>query len=546
MSILNFLVQLMSGAMLLLFSVRFMRIGIERLWSARIRESLNAQSSTLGNVLKGAGLGFVMQGATVVMLIAAGLAGTGAIPAVSAAVVALGADMGSALAVQFLHLPVSALGPLAILAGATLYLRAASPRYRNFGRTILGLGLIFLSLSIIRASVAPLGTMPGTAAAVGYLNGDPVTAALAGMVLTLIMHSSVAALLTAVAFSSHAGLGTLAGLAFMLGCNLGSALLPLWLLKHENELTKTVATAVAVLRSLMAVLLIVIVAAAGGALENLDVNNTGQVILTGHIAFNFVLLLLAPFVGRLTLYLQRTGNNKTKTPDLAVAIENGSEDDLPLVVLKRRLSGMLDIAAAQLDEAACDDPDKTAAQALESRMNAHLADIRVLYARLPTDAGLDLDMAQQIFDYAIRVERAGDLLSGRYLQLRLEQLQGACRFSDEGQAEIDGLTAAVRRAVLLSQEAVWTGNIAIARKLVMHKQHVADLERQSREAHLARLRRGNLTSLASSNQHLEAIADLKEVNSKLATIGYAVLEQHGQLKKTRLKAVPQTASPRQI
>ena len=136
--------------MLLLFSVRFMRIGIERLWSAQIRASLSEGSSHLRNLLKGTALGFVMQGATVVMLMAAGLAGSGAIPLVSAAVVALGADLGSALAVRFLQLPISALGPLAVLAGATTYLRADRPGVRNFGRVVLGLGLIFLSLSITR------------------------------------------------------------------------------------------------------------------------------------------------------------------------------------------------------------------------------------------------------------------------------------------------------------------------------------------------------------------------------------------------------------
>ena len=207
----------MSGAMLLLFSVRFMRIGIERLWSAQIRTSLNEHSSALGNLFKGAGLGFAMQGSAVVMLMGAGLAGTGAIPVVSAAVVAFGADMGSALAVQFLQLPVSALGPLAILVGATIYLRAPQSRLRNYGRVLLGLGLVFLSLSIIRTSVAPIGALEGTTPITGYLNRDPVTAALLGIALTLLMHSSVAALLTAVAFVDHAGIMPIPALAFRSG-----------------------------------------------------------------------------------------------------------------------------------------------------------------------------------------------------------------------------------------------------------------------------------------------------------------------------------------
>lgn len=76
MAILSFLIHLLSGATLLLFAVRFMRVGIERLWSNRIRQNLGESSATMPLLAKGAALGFVMQGATVVMLMAAGMVGT--------------------------------------------------------------------------------------------------------------------------------------------------------------------------------------------------------------------------------------------------------------------------------------------------------------------------------------------------------------------------------------------------------------------------------------------------------------------------------------
>ncbi|MGV0908568.1 hypothetical protein [Martelella sp. FOR1707] len=92
---------------------------------------------------------------------------------------------------------------------------------------------------------------------------------------------------------------------------------------------------------------------------------------------------------------------------------------------------------------------------------------------------------------------------------------------------------------MIAHEAAWKGDAATAERLVRQKQHVADLEAESRAKHLARLRGGNLTSLASSDEHLETIAALKEVNSKFATIGYAVLERSGGLMKTRLKNADQ-------
>lgn len=536
MTILNFAVQLLSGAMVLLFAVRFMRIGIERLWGTQIRSSLNDGSSTVRNVMTGTGLGFVMQGSTAVVLIAAGLAGTGSIPVGVAASVALGADMGSALAVQFLQLPVSALGPLCILVGATLYLRATEPRLHNYGRTILGLGLIFLALSIIRQSVAPLANLPGAAAVVGYLNSDPITALLVGSALTLLMHSSIAALLAVLAFSLHAPLGVSAGLGIVLGANLGSALLSLWLLKYENARSKAVAGAVAGLRFGFVLLCLFLLAAAqfGGLIGRVGFS-TGQAMLAGHLAFNALLLLSAPLCMRLARFLDK--RIATDNAPLTVNVPKGVIDDVGLAfpTIKRQLASMLEIAALMLNEATAHTPDPERMANLEKRMNATLAGIREIYAKLPTANEAELADIQPIIDFAIRLERCGDIFAGKFIALRLEQTKGEYQFSEQGKAEIDAMVQAVHQAIILAEETAWTGDISTARRLVSHKQTVADMESHSRAAHLARLRQGDHLSLGSSNQHLEMIAALKETNSKFATIAYAVLDRHGDLRESRIK-----------
>ncbi len=536
MTILNFAIQLLSGAMVLLFAVRFMRIGIERLWGGRIRSSLGEGSSTVRNVVTGTGLGLVMQGSTAVVLIVAGLAGTGSIPVGVAASVALGADMGSALAVQFLQLPVSALGPLCILVGGYLHLRATEPRLRNYGRTILGLGLIFLSLSIIRQSVAPLANLPGAAAIVDYLNSDPVTAFLVGGALTLLMHSSIAALLATIAFALHAPLGVSAGLGVVLGANLGSALLPLWLLKYESARSKAVAGAVAGLRLgfVLLCLLVLVGAHFGGLIERVRFG-TGEVMLAGHLAFNAMLLLSAPLCMRLARFIdQRVGADSTP---LTVSLPKGVVDDVGLAfpMIKRQLASMLEIAALMLNDATAPVPDPERMAGLERRMNATLASIREIYAKLPTVDEAELADIRPIVDFAIRLERCGDIFAGKFITLRLEQIKGEYQFSEEGKAEIDAMVQAVHQAIILAEETAWTGDVSTARRLVGHKQAVTEMESHSRAAHLARLRQGDHLSLGSSNQHLETIAALKEINSKFATIAYATLDSHGDLRESRIK-----------
>ncbi|BCH27889.1 Na+cotransporter [Mesorhizobium sp. L-8-3] len=534
-TLLYFLVQLLSSAMLLLFSVRFMRIGIERLWSSQLRSSLSVDSPSVQNVAKGIGLGFVMQGATVVMLMAAGLVGTGAISIASAAGLAVGADLGSALAVQFLQLPMSAVGPFAILVGATAYLRAPLPLLRNIGRVVLGLGLIFLSLTMIRSSVAPIVEIEGADTVVAYLDRDWVTAALAGIVMTLLMHSSVAALLTAVAFAHHSTLGVVPALAFVLGCNVGSAVLPIWLLKSENGRARALALAVASLRCGVAGLLIPPLVLLRDVIEPIIPFSTGDAAVAGHLALNLIILPLTPVAVRIARVFEE--HLSTRSVGRGDSLPAGFTDDasLALPAMKRKLSAMLETASEMLEQVISKNPDKEAITALEEQMNAGLAGIREIYSKVSFEEEPWLEQSQQILDFAIRVERCGDVLAGKYLALRLLQAKGEYQLSDEGNAEVARLVEAVKQAILLAHDTAWTGDVESAERLVRHKQKVSGLEEQSRHAHLGRVRGGNLISLQSSNQHLELIAALKEINSKFATIGYAVLEQHGALKKSRLK-----------
>ena len=534
LEVLNFLAHLMSGATLLLFAVRFMRIGIERLWSARIRKNLSGQTSAPSLLVKGAGLGFLMQGATVVMLMAAGLAGSQTIPLLSAALLAVGADFGSALAVQVLTLPIGAVGPLAILIGGWLYLNTSEPDHRNFGRVVLGLGLVFLSLSLIRQAVVPLQQFAGAGAVLTYLNGDPVTAALLGMVLALAMHSSLAAILTVLAFASHGDLGVIGGLGFVIGCNIGSALLPVWLLRADTSQASSVAKSVAVLRVSLGALCLAALSLPywdAGQLSALPVYRT---LLIAHLGFNLFLMLLTPALPAILRLFPATEPDAEE--ERILLPENEQDPRFMAAALRGQVNRMLELLIQMFEAATGDAGNAAEIDALETRLNRALSRLRETYARLPEMSEEDGQSIRQIMDFAIRIEASGDLLSGKYAAVRRDAERGEFVFTEPGEAEIATLTDQVRRGIVLARHVFWSGDTDAARDLVLHKQYVTNLEAESKRQHLIRVRNGNLLSLASSDGHLELVAALKSINSKLATIGYAVLDKSGELAKTRLKA----------
>jgi phosphate:Na+ symporter len=64
---------------------------------------------------------------------------------------------------------------------------------------------------------------------------------------------------------------------------------------------------------------------------------------------------------------------------------------------------------------------------------------------------------------------------------------------------------------------------------------VREAERQAAESHLARLRAGRRESIDSSALHLDVLRDLKRIHSHICAVAFPILDEAGQLHRSRLK-----------
>jgi phosphate:Na+ symporter len=115
------------------------------------------------------------------------------------------------------------------------------------------------------------------------------------------------------------------------------------------------------------------------------------------------------------------------------------------------------------------------------------------------------------------------------------------RFSAEGWREIEALHVRVLDNLRMALGVFMSGDVAIARQLIAEKVAVRDAERQAAENHLARLRAGRPESIDSSALHLDILRDLKRIHSHICAIAYPLLDEAGQLYRSRLKRVERRA-----
>lgn len=546
MPVLTFLVQLFGATMLLLFAVRMVRTGIERAFGASFRRLVTTGRSAFSLAPVGVMLAIILQSSAAVTLLVAGFAASGAVGFVPGLAIVLGGDLGSALLIQLLSLRLDWLVPVLLGIGGVLFLKVERRGMKQAGRIILGIAFILIALQFLRDTVEPIrdgGFLPAIAA---YLERDYISAFLAGMALAFIMHSSVAVVLMCVTLVSINALPFIATASLVLGANLGSALIPLWLARSMSPQARRIPMANLLLRGGAAGLALIVVNQTA-ATELLPGADHAQRIIFLHILFNALLLFALPIVPLLdhpiAALLPETNADIAEAPHHRSVLDDTLLDQpgLALACIRReilRMAGLVaDMLAPVMDiYANYDKAQVEALKAQDHRVNHALDEIRRYAAAMPGDA---LDRVQKkerraLVDYAIALEAAGDIVVKRLMPLAEEKARKSIRFSKPGRAELESLHRRVAANLEKAANVLIAQDVEGARLLLEEKAEMARLERASRKKHLKRLSADDADSFASSDIHLETAYSLKEMNSWIVTVAHPILVAEGQLLETRL------------
>ena len=296
--IILFALHIAGAAALLIWAVRLLRTGVERAFSVQLRAFLRRSNANRLQALgSGALAALCLQSATAVAVLVSNFATKGGVGLLAGMAILLGADIGSAIVSQILLVRQDFLIPLLLLCGVVFFLRSERNEFRQFGRMLIGVGLIFVSLDMIRAATAPLIGSPATASVMSYLAGDLITSFLIGGLFAWAVHSSVAAVLLFVTLAGQGLLPPSGAAAMVLGANAGGAFLAYVLTLTAPMTARRMVMANLVLRGGGAACVLAVLPQSAGNLSWLGTDAARQIINL-HLVFNIGLALVCfPFLG---------------------------------------------------------------------------------------------------------------------------------------------------------------------------------------------------------------------------------------------------------
>jgi phosphate:Na+ symporter len=542
------LLDLAGSVALLLWGIHMVQTGVQRAFGAKLRSFLgSALRNRFKAFLAGMGVTAILQSSTATGLMVTGFAAGGLVDLVPALAVMLGANVGTTLIVQVLSFNVAEVAPALILIGLLMF-RRASTGPRDFGRVLIGLGLVLMALHQFVDLLTPYEDVPSLRMFLGAVSTQPVLDVILAAGLTWAAHSSVAIVLLVMSFATKGTVPPEAAFALVLGANLGTAINPVL----EGATGGDPAAKRLPLGNLLNRLLGVGIALAalpyvGPWLVTIDPDNS-RVVADFHTAFNLILALiflplLTPYASLLRRWLPaQIAEGDPGRPmylDLSaqeipvIALGAAAREALRLAdVLESMLQGLRDVFERG------DRRQINGTKRLDDILDCLNTAIKTYLTSLDPEALSDADHRRvtEILTFATNMEQAGDIVDKNLLGLATKKLKRGLAFSKEGEAElltmIDRLMANLRAAASLFM----TEDERAARLLVAEKEAFRNLEALATASHFERLRSGRVDTAETSSLHLDALRHLKQVNTHLvAAAAYPVLESKGELLPSRLR-----------
>ncbi|WP_119389092.1 Na/Pi cotransporter family protein [Taklimakanibacter lacteus] len=550
------IIELLGGVAMLLWGVRMVRTGIMRGWGDRLKQFIQQRLGNNVSAFAAGGMATAALGsATAMALIVAGLAASGAIGTSVGLAVLLGADVGSAL-VSALFASSSSyalwLSPLLLFAGYVTFSTSNEFRPHNFGRILIGFGLMLLSLRLIVGATAPLREASLFHEALSAIGREPVLAFLTGAVLAWLCHSTLAVILLIASFLANGSLDVPGALSFILGINCGGGLPSVTATFNLSPEARRLPLANLFCRGTVSIALLFFVGWIAPYVTALPVGPIEQAVVF-HAGFNLLAALAyLPLTRQVSRLMRRIVPDLQAAPDNlsqpryldqmalatpSVALSNAA---LETVRMSELLDRMFDTAIVALRSGSLEKLKEL--KTLDERLNRYQTSVHGYLSDL-TQSELeksDTKRALEIMLYASNLEHAGDVIHLNLADRIKAKAKQSISFSVEQHASLDDLCLIISHSLRLATGVLTSNDIEGAKRLIAQKNTFRALENKIIDEHFRESGKARGASLRKSALYVDMIRDLHRVNSHIVSAGYPIIEAAGLLRDSRIRPEKKT------
>ncbi len=524
-------VGIFGGLGLFLLGTQLLSEGLRKAAGDRMRRLLELFTSRpITAVLTGAGVTGILQSSTTVTVMIVGFVNSGLMTLTQAVGTIMGANIGTTITAQIVSFDIYAFALPLIGVGAILHYFSRK-KSRNIGLGLLGFGLLLLGLSTMSNSIKPVSEYEPFLRLLATLGTRPILGIVVGALFTVLVHSSSAMTGLVIAFSWQGLIDLPAGLALIVGANLGTCITVV-ITSLGSALAARRAALSHVLFNLFGVLLFIIFRKPFAALVSLTGHTISRQIANAHTFFNMattlILFPLLPYFVKIVTSLvpgedvvielkpKYLDNRMIHTPAALISAQKEAVrmGELALVMVQDGTEVFARGDAQRMNEIR---QREEVVNVLEKAITAYLARANQYplgegQARFLTNLMHIVNDIERIGDHAVNIAELG-----------LARIDGSLELSAAAAEDLQDMVTVVSRIYRDSLRALGDHDAELAKRLIADDDLVDDLEKKYRVNHIKRLNEG-LCCPEIGVLFLDVVSNLERVGDHANNIAEAVAD----------------------
>ncbi len=297
MTIANML-SLLGGVGLFLFGMSIMSTGLKNSCGDNLQNILEkATTNRVVAVLVGAAMTVIIQSSSATDVMVIGFVNSALMTLSQAIGVIMGANIGTTITAQITAFNISTFTPFLLFVGAVMYLFMKNNLVKHIGSVIMGFGMLFQGISIMKVAIAPLAQ---STFFINFLTtlSNPFLALLFGVAFTALLQSSSSSTVIFQTFCVQGMLSYDVAVYLVIGAAIGSVTPNLLAALTANRNGKRSAILNLLFNIFRAILIVIIINVTPllSWIQSLSPNDVGRQIANTHTIFALIaVIILLPF-----------------------------------------------------------------------------------------------------------------------------------------------------------------------------------------------------------------------------------------------------------
>ena len=293
------LFSLLGGVGLFLYGMTIMSTGLKNACGENLRVILeHATKNKVISVVVGIAITMLIQSSSATDVMVIGFVNSGLMSLTQAIGVIMGANIGTTITAQITAFNLSAYAPMILFVGAVLYLFMKKDMIKYVGSIIMGFGMLFEGIALMKTAIAPLAETEAFINMISALE-NPFLTVLFGILFTALLQSSSSATVIFQAFAVQGIISYETSVYLVIGAAIGSVtpnILASLTMSRNGKRTALLNLMFNLIRALILMTLLFIFPQILTIIKSLSPDNVARQIANTHTIFAiFAVLVMLPF-----------------------------------------------------------------------------------------------------------------------------------------------------------------------------------------------------------------------------------------------------------